>query len=120
MQKPTEVEGGVRVSVISGNHLPSTRFQIIDLLNSRCAKFPHQVRQVRHGDWTTRPSCVKLLPNWVRPSVPEKEKMTPVFQTGPGCVPGAPAAAGWAVRPGWKHSQAPLVRQRCCDWPRRH
>src|SRR5258708_7655936 len=30
-------------------------------------RFPHHVRQVRHGCWTTPPFCANLLPTWARP-----------------------------------------------------
>ena len=43
-------------------------FSAPPLHHSIFARFPHQVRQVRHCCWTTPPFCEKLLPTWARPA----------------------------------------------------
>ena len=43
-------------------------------------RFPHQVRQVRHGCWTTHPFCGNLIPNGVRS--PQKEIMMIALSIG--------------------------------------
>src|SRR5260370_24009862 len=51
-------------------------------------RFPHQVRHVRHRDWTTPPYHAKLIPIWVRPvSSPERRKIDAGLSDGARLYP---------------------------------